>query len=117
MRTHDQIWDDAKDEIPFSNGTSGDIWMSRWCAAPCRKDRNEDCPIIMVAYMGRTPKEWTEVGLQDYTCSEFEPDDDGGDADGTPVPEPDPPIVGQVDIFEVFTDQFVTEVAKERQPA
>lgn len=105
MRSHDEIMSDAADKSPFSNGTSGQIWMNAWCWRPCKKDRNEDCPLIMVAYLGKTPKEWTEVGLQDYVCAEFEPDDDGG---GGPVPDQPIPVVdGQVDMFAVFADQVV----------
>jgi hypothetical protein len=56
----------------FSNGSSWEIWSYNWCRH-CRNDVNEDCPIIMAGMLHIMPKEWVEVGLQDYECTEFEP--------------------------------------------
>lgn len=109
MRTYEQILADATDRPPFSNGTAGYAWMDNWCHRPCKKDRNEDCPLIMAALMQKTPKEWTEVPgrIQDYVCSEFEPDDEGdGEAEPQPYPQPVGEIDGQVDLFAVFADQI-----------
>ena len=113
---------DAAAERPFSNGTEGYAWMDNWCWHPCKKDRNEDCPLIMAAYMGVTPKEWTEAdrfSLGDrYNCSEFEPDDDAScDPQPEPWPQPVAEMDGQVDIFSAFADQIAeqsTELAVTR---
>lgn len=124
MRTHEQIFDDSTEGSPFSNGESGERWMSGWCYrcrhdAPFQRDESpEGCPIILVALMQRTPKEWTEQGLQDYACSEFVPDDEG-DADPDPLGPP-PPVAemdGQIDIFAVFTDTIVDEASRQLAPA
>ncbi len=122
MRDYDAIFEDAKDESPFSNGTSGEIWMGSWCYrckvdGPFQRDEaTEGCPLLLVALMRRTPKEWTEVGCQDYTCSEFVPDDEG-DADEQPTPPPFPQPVaemdGQTDIFAAFADQIAEAVQPE----
>lgn len=122
MRDYDAIFEDAKEGSPFSNGTAGEIWMDQWCYrckvdGPFQRDEApEGCPLLLVALMQRTPKEWTEVGCQDYTCSEFVPDDEDDDG-GEPTPEPGPPpaeeIDGQVDMFAVFADQ-ITEQAEQR---
>lgn len=117
MRDHDSIFDDAADRSPFSNGTSGEIWMSEWCYR-CKVDgpfqrgvTDQGCPLLLVALMQKTPKEWTETGLQDYHCSEFVPDDDGKDGD----PDPNPaPLPGQTDMFEVFAEQ-ITDAVTERE--
>lgn len=119
MRDYDALYEDAKDESPFSNGTSGEIWMSEWCYrckvdGPFQRDEAaEGCPLLLVALMQRTPKEWTEKGCQDYHCSEFVPDDEDGDG-GEPAPQPFPQPVaemeGQVDIFAVFADSIVEQM-------
>lgn len=119
MRDYDAIYDDATDESPFSNGTAGEIWMDQWCYrckvdGPFQRDEApEGCPLLLVALMQRTPKEWTETGCQTYTCSEFVPDDEGGDG-GEPEPQPFPQPVaemdGQADIFSAFADQITEQV-------
>lgn len=118
MRDYDAIIADAKERTPFSNGTSGEIWMSGWCYTPCAHDaafqRDEaplGCPLLLAAFSGYTPKEWTETGLQDYHCSEFRPEDDGDgdDAPLTPVPVCD----GQLDILGVFADQITEQASRE----
>lgn len=129
MRSHDEIDDAAIDKPAFSNGTEGYAWQDNWCSN-CKHDDEEReiwCPILGVALMGKTPSEWIEQpwgqvkgqpegvlapALGDaYHCVEFEPRDDDGDEEPEP-PEPrwDPEMPGQTTIFEVFTDQFVTEV-------
>lgn len=116
MRDYDAIFDDARPGSPFSNGTSGEIWMESWCYrckvdAPFnRGETNEGCPLLLVALMERTPKEWTETGLQDYHCSEFRPDDDGGD---DPLPPPVPVCDGQGDIFGEFAEQIAEAASAE----
>ena len=130
MRSYDEISADAQDGSPFSNGTMGYGWMGRWCYqckvdGPFQRDEaDEGCPIILVALMGKTPKEWTDQGLQDYHCSEFVPDDDDGDDDDGDDDDPDSPpppsgpavpIEGQIDMFEVFAEQ-ITEQAREVVP-
>jgi hypothetical protein len=117
VRTYEQIMADAKQEPAFSNGTEGYAWMDNWCWHPCKKDRNEDCPLIMASIMGVTPIEWTEVerfSLADrYNCSEFEPDDrDGDDREPEPFPQPVAEMDGQTDIFSVYADQIVEQTAE-----
>ena len=91
--------------------------MSDWCYR-CKVDgpfqrgvADEGCPLLLIAYCGQTPKEWTETGLQDYHCCEFKPDDGG--ADGDPALDP-APLPGQTDMFEVFAEQ-ITETVAERE--
>lgn len=93
MRSYEEIERDARDRAPFSNGTAGDIWMGNWCDrclvdAPYRNGLNgTGCPLILVALTQKTPAEWLEVGLQNYTCLEARfPGDDGGE----PRPKPEP---------------------------
>lgn len=109
MRTLDQIVADAKEKSPFSNGESAEIWTGKWCYQ-CKVDgawqrgNGEVCPILNVAFLQKTPKEWTETGLQDYHCSEFVPDDGGEDGDPDPNPQPD-----QTDMFSVFAEQIAEQ--------
>lgn len=123
MRSFDEITSDAKQQSPFSNGFQGESWMDRWCWAPCKKDRDSSCPLVLAAYSGYTPKEWTEVnpgGLADrYHCSEFEPDDDGGGGvEPAPQPQPVAELDGQVDMFEVWAQQITEQVPqREAVPA
>ena len=128
MRTYDEIYDDAADEPPFSNNTSYEIWAERWCYR-CKVDaafqRGEDpdgCPLLALSVIGMTPKEFKPAtdpreAQGDYECTEFVPDDEGGD-DGETVPEPEPDPVaepdGQIDILAVFAEQ-ITDAVTERQ--
>lgn len=121
----DTIEANATDGSPFSNGTTGYDWMGRWCDV-CKIDgpfqrgvADLGCPIVLVAMLGKTPAEWVETGVQDYCCTEFIPDDHGGD-DGDPEPHPlfPPPVVeGQVDMFEVFAEQITENVSRQEQVA
>lgn len=94
MRTIEQIRSDARPRSPFSNGTCGEIWMSRWCErclndSPEMVDRGDGCPLILVALLGQTPAEWLEgEGIQDYTCVEFRDQDGPGDTEPKPLPDP-----------------------------
>lgn len=124
MRSHDEIYDDAADEPAFSNNSEYEIWAERWCyrckvdAAFQRDETLEGCPLLTVAVMGRTPKEFVDAvdpreAQGDYECTEFVPDDD---EDGGEDPMPVPPVPvgemdGQVDMFEVFADQIVSEAS------
>jgi hypothetical protein len=111
MRALDAIMGDAREGSPFSNSTSGEMWMGDWCYrctvdAPFQRDEApEGCPLIMVALLDKTPAEWTETAPQVYTCSEFV-EDTGGDPDthedSTVLPrwpQPAQPMPGQLDIF------------------
>jgi hypothetical protein len=121
MRSEEEISADATDRRPFSNGTMGYGWMGEWCYTckvdgPFQRDEvDQGCPILLVALLGKTPKEWTDKGLQDYHCSEFVEDDDGDDGDDTPSPPaPTGPEVenpAQVDLFSVLAEQVTEEVA------
>jgi len=68
----DAVWR-AADRPAFSNGFEGDAWIGRWC---CRCQHEEDCPLILVSMMGRTPAEWQEQDRSDlgnqYRCTMFE---------------------------------------------
>lgn len=116
MRTPDEIEADAGPQAPFSNGGSGEAWMDRWCYE-CKVDRpfqrDESpvgCPVLLVGLLGKTPKEWTRVGVQDYCCSEFiRYDDDSGEPEPEPCPDPD----GQTDILGHFAEQIAEQVARE----
>jgi hypothetical protein len=117
MRDLDAIQADAREGSPFSNSTSGEMWMGEWCYrckvdAPFQRDEaTEGCPLILVALIDKTPAEWTETGTQDYHCSEFDEDhgEDGDDGEGPPVgptwPQPVAEMEGQTDIFTAFVDQ------------
>ena len=110
MRDLDAIMGNARDGSPFSNSTSGEMWMGDWCYrckvdAPFQRDEApEGCPLILVALLDKTPAEWTETGMQDYHCSEFV-EVTGQDADthegpaAPRFPQPLPVMPGQLDIF------------------
>jgi hypothetical protein len=70
----------AADRSPFSNGFEWDVWSARWCHR-CLNDANEDCPLILVAMLGKTPSQWVEgeiLGLETrYSCNGFEDLPDG----------------------------------------
>lgn len=109
MRPYAEIERDARDEPPFSNSTSGEIWLQNWCETPCAHDAAfqrgeslEGCPLLLLAYSGKTPVEWLEQeDSQDYHCVEFQPQGGGG-------PEPPPgPIPGQGELFDPGPHQGV----------
>ncbi len=88
----------AREGSPFSNSTEGDAWMGNNCERcvidkPAREGRPQDgCPLILVAYSGKTPAEWIEkegfrLGDQ-YTCIYFRDEDDPGSGEPTPIPDP-----------------------------
>lgn len=75
MRSFEEILGDADVRTAFSNGTSFDIWAYDWCYV-CRQDENSECPILLAAMLNVTPSEWVKTGLQDYECTEFEPQEE-----------------------------------------
>lgn len=99
---YSRLYDEARDEAPFSNGTEGDGWLSANCST-CIHDkpaRNGDdangCPLILVALMGRTPIQWMEgprspegyISIANqYRCIEYRHEDDGP-TDPQPIPDP-----------------------------
>lgn len=113
MRTYAEIDRDARPGSPFSGGTEGYAWQENWCGRPCAHDAAfqrdepgaEGCPLVLVAFLGKTPAEWMEqpwrqiTGAPEgqtapvlgdtYHCVEFRDEDDPGG--GEPVPVPDPP--------------------------
>lgn len=114
MRTYDELFAAARERSPFSNGTIGEIWMDRWCYrctkdSPAMVDRGEGCPLILIAIQHRTPAEWTDYGVQDYRCSEFEERREG---DEDPEPEP-PEHPDQGTIFEEFAEREVALILDE----
>jgi hypothetical protein len=72
MRSFEEILETSPERPPFSNSSSWDYWSYDWCSR-CINDINDDCPLITAAFLGYTPREWTEVGLKDYECAEFQP--------------------------------------------
>lgn len=95
----DRLYDEARPERPFSNGSQGYGWMARNCDH-CIHDksaRSDDygpgCPLVMVALMGRTPIQWlaeTEEAwvYGDFRCIEFRSEDDGPGPEPQPIPTP-----------------------------
>lgn len=116
MRTEEEILAESIDEPAFSNGAEWEIWSDRWCWHPCKKDRNEDCPLIMIAIcFQRRPKEWIDAAdpraaAGRYECTEFEPDDQDGGGEPEPWPQPVAEIEGQTDLFGAFADQIAEAV-------
>jgi hypothetical protein len=112
----DEIDAGSRPGSPFSNGTEGLSWEHGWCgrcthdaAFRAEKPGAQGCPILMVAYTGRTPAEWMEQPWvpngtwrdgsprsdpppDAYHCIEFR-DEDAGPEPG-PRPVPDPPGQG-----------------------
>jgi hypothetical protein len=95
-----------------------------------RDEPEKFCPILSASLLGTWPMEWTRRTVEwqygdasgSYEavdeCTEFDRRPDGGGGDDDPEPEPGPPpvIEGQIDMFEVFTEQFV-ESLPDRLPA
>lgn len=115
MRTYDEVFAAARDGSPFSNGTEGHAWQANWCDR-CVHDqsvRRDDvkpdprnngllgCALMAVALTEKTPAEWLEqdrVRLGDqYHCVEFRDEDDPGPGY---EPQPDPPLPGQLALFD-----------------
>lgn len=103
MRTYDEAKTEAREGSPFSNGTEGEMWMSRWCER-CSNDpvdpeeqATNGCPLILIALEAHTPAEWLPQPFESpdrYHCIEYRSPDDGP---GEPQPIPDPP--GQPGLF------------------
>lgn len=100
MDDFDTAFASARDSSAFSNGTDWEIWSYNNCET-CAHDaetRTGDaplgagCPLILVAYMGRTPREW--IPGEDkhcgdkYACVMYRHEDED---DPDPKPIPDPP--------------------------
>jgi len=95
LPTYDEAYEHAADEPAFSNGSMWEIWSDRNCYR-CAHDGmgigqdQPQCPLILVALMGRTPAEWTDQQppLGDYLCIYFRDRDDPGGREPEPVPDP-----------------------------
>lgn len=98
-----QLWAEARDQPPFSNGTEGDGWMDANCSTcihdkPAREDDYANaCPLLLIALTGRTPAQWLdgprdERGLYSiagqYRCIYYRHEDDGPGPEPTPIPDP-----------------------------
>lgn len=75
MVDYDTAFAAATEGRAFSNGTEWHMWEARWCGR-CLRDVDENCPLVMIAFMERTPKEWVRQPddryPQDaYRCTEF----------------------------------------------
>jgi hypothetical protein len=106
VRTYAEIDAAARDGSPFSNGTEGYAWMSKWCDRCKNNDEEREiwCDILSVALLGKTPSEWFEQSwgqvegepegvvapsLYDrYHCVEFRDEDGAGDTEPKPIPDP-----------------------------
>lgn len=107
LPTYEEAYAKAREGSPFSNGDEGHSWMGAWCGRcihdkPARTgDPANGCPLVGVAYMGRTPAEWldnTETSADgamtpysrtgQYSCVMFRPEDDPGPQEPTPIPDP-----------------------------
>jgi hypothetical protein len=117
----------AIDSPPFSNSDEGMAWMENWCAR-CVHDGyglgkdDPQCPLVTVAYCGRTPTEWMDQWnpasgpppLGDrFHCLMFRDRDDPGGRE--PEPIPDPP--GQLSLLprEPWTGVRMPLLAPERE--
>lgn len=63
-------YEQAEERPAFSNGTEWDMWSSQWCNR-CIHDINEDCPLILIGFMGRTPVEWKRHSTGPLSCERF----------------------------------------------
>lgn len=102
------LFEQSRDEMPFSNSDEGYGWFAAHCEtcvhdAPARAGRDhEGCPLIVVALCNRTPAQWLD-GPRDergsysiagqYTCVEYRHE---GDTDPEPRPVPTPPGQGEL---------------------
>jgi hypothetical protein len=130
MRTDEQIDADAREGSPFSNGTEGFAWMGNWCDECVHNDEETElwCPILSVALLGKTPKEWVEQPWEQvvgrpagelapvlggtYECTEFQQRRDPGDDDPEPEPTPPPVCDGQPDLIDAYLDTALGELSK-----
>lgn len=127
MRTAEQIWKDAREGSPFSNGTEGYAWMDNWCGRcihdkPARNGHEENgCPLLLPALSGKTPVEWLDGPRNEqghwaiddkYHCIEFRDEDDGPPP--PTEPQPTPPGQGELVPMEPYvgTRMFADVVAE-----
>lgn len=64
----------ARDGSAFANGFEGESWMNLWCSDGCTNDTEQDCPLVLVAMLGRTPAQWEDKepgALNRYVCHEY----------------------------------------------
>lgn len=68
---------DAEEAAPFANGTEGELWMSEHCERCTFGDEEANCPLILLAMIGRTPRVWTRVEnagpCHTWHCPEWTP--------------------------------------------
>ena len=95
LPTYAEAWASARQETAFSNNDMWECFAERACYR-CANDGmgigkdQPQCPLISVAYGGRTPAEWTdqEPPLGAYLCIYFRDRDDPGGREPEPVPDP-----------------------------
>jgi hypothetical protein len=96
---YDRLYDEARDERPFSNGSQGYGWMAANCDRcihdkPARQgDGSQGCPLVLVALMGKTPAQWLCETDEDWVhanfrCIEFRDESDGPGDEPQPIPDP-----------------------------
>lgn len=95
---YDRLYEEARDETPFSNSDQGCDWMARNCGhcihdKSARQDTGGGCPLVLVALMGRTPAQWLceteqQAIFADYRCIEFRDENNGPGPEPQPIPDP-----------------------------
>lgn len=99
LPTYEQASETACEGSPFSNSDDGHAWIASNCERcvydkPAREGRYEDaCLLLTIAVSGRTPAEWTHVDNprsfgEKYRCLYFRNEEDGGDTEPQPIPDP-----------------------------
>lgn len=58
MPSFADAYDMSRPGSPFSNGFEGECWSEAWCES-CQ--HCDDCTLLDVAHIGRTPVQWVEV--------------------------------------------------------
>lgn len=53
-----QVYDTSSPAPAFANGYEGQSWEAAWCESCWHRD---DCALLDVARLGRTPAEWVEL--------------------------------------------------------
>lgn len=125
MSRKEPAYELARDGMPFSNGTEGEMWTANWCDRcvhdkPARQDRYEDaCGIFTLALTHKVPAEWIKqewVGdkppADRYHCVEFRDENEGPPPRTEPLPTP--PGQGELVPMEPYvgTRMFADVVAE-----
>lgn len=81
LLSFEQEYERAADERPFANGFEGESWMAHWCEMCVNSRLPDDCPLIGVALLGKTPQPWWLIDKRSlkarFACQEYQPDEPG----------------------------------------